>query len=92
MTASYPIGRAVIPEILANAFGSVLKQPVKRMFDEHERQRVLTPAVNRAEERFARDYHNSDAELVSLMCPVLALLTKTCSPCAGYLGRLSRNR
>ena len=65
----------MIAEILANALGgilsevlgTVLKQPVKRIFDEHNMQRSLTAAVKRAEERFARDYHTIDAELTAVL-------------------------
>jgi len=74
-TAIYLEEVAVIEAILANAlggllsemFGSVLKQPMKRMFDEHEMQRALAAAIKRAEERFARDYHNIDAELANVL-------------------------
>lgn len=44
---------------------------MKRVFDEHEMRRVLTAAIKGAEERFARDYHNTDAELTN------ALMTQT---------------
>ena len=65
----------MIEEILANAvggilsevLGTVLKQPVKRVFDEYNMQRALTAAVKRAEERFARDYHNTDSELTAVL-------------------------
>ncbi len=65
----------MIAEILANALGgilsevlgTILKQPVKRMFDEYDLQRSLTAAVKRAEERFARDYHTIDAELTAVL-------------------------
>jgi tetratricopeptide (TPR) repeat protein len=65
----------VIEAILANAlggmlsevFGTVLKQPMKRLLDEQELQRALTAAVKRAEERFARDYHTTDAELTDAL-------------------------
>ena len=65
----------MIEEILANALGgilgevlgTVLKQPMKRIFDEHDLQRSLTAAVTRAEERFARDYHNTDSELTAVL-------------------------
>src|SRR3989440_1999754 len=53
--------------ILGEVLGTVLKQPVKRIFDEHDLQRALTGAVKRAEERFARDYHNIDAELTAVL-------------------------
>src|SRR6266700_29273 len=68
--------RAVmIEEILANALGGILsevlspilKQPMNRMFDEYDMQRALTAAVKRAEERFARDYRNTDAELTDVL-------------------------
>ena len=48
-------------------FGTVLKQPMKRLLDEQELQRALTAAVKRAEERFARDYHTTDAELTDAL-------------------------
>jgi tetratricopeptide (TPR) repeat protein len=53
--------------ILSDVFGTVLKQPVKRMLDEHEMQRSLLDAIKRAEERFARDNHQIDAELTSAL-------------------------
>src|SRR5712691_3079138 len=53
--------------ILSEVLGTVLKQPVKRIFDEHNMQRSLTAAVKRAEERFARDYHTIDAELTAVL-------------------------
>jgi hypothetical protein len=60
----------VIAEILANAvggilsevLGTVLRQPLKRMFDEHDLQRSLTAAVKSAEERFAR-YSGQEVKL-----------------------------
>ena len=65
----------MIAEILANAvggilsevLGTVLKQPVKRVFDEYDLQRDLTAAVKRAEERFSGDYHNIDSELAAVL-------------------------
>ena len=53
--------------ILSEVLGTVLKQPVKRIFDEYDLQRALTAAVKRAEDRFARDYHNVDAELTAVL-------------------------
>jgi hypothetical protein len=53
--------------ILSEVLGNVLKQPMKHLFDEHEMQRALSAAVQRAEERFARDYHNTDAELTDAL-------------------------
>jgi tetratricopeptide (TPR) repeat protein len=53
--------------ILSEVLGAVLKQPMKRVFDEHEMRRALTAAVKRAEERFARDYHDTDAELIDAL-------------------------
>ncbi len=53
--------------ILSEVFGTVLKQPMKRLFDEHEMQRAISAAVRRAEERFARGYHNTDAELTDAL-------------------------
>src|SRR5438309_1100797 len=57
--------------ILSEVFGTALKQPMQRVFNEHAMQRALTAAIKRAEERFARDYHNTDAELTD------ALMTQT---------------
>lgn len=65
----------MIPEVLANAVGAILgdvlgtmlKQPMKRIFDEREMQQALTAAVKRSEERFARDYHATDTELVDAL-------------------------
>jgi tetratricopeptide (TPR) repeat protein len=53
--------------ILSDVFGTVLKQPVKHMLDEHQMQRSLLAAIKRAEERFARDNHQIDAELTSAL-------------------------
>ncbi|SRR6266568_1891945 len=65
----------MIAEILANAlggilsevFGNVLKQPIKRLLDEHSMRGALTVAVKHAEERFAREYRVSDAELTDAL-------------------------
>jgi hypothetical protein len=65
----------VIAEILANAvggilsevLGTVLKQPVRQLLEEHNLQCSLTTAVTRAEERFARDYHSVDSELTAVL-------------------------
>src|SRR2546425_5302010 len=53
--------------ILSEVLGTVLKQPVKRIFDEYNMQRALIAAVKRAEERFARDYHTTDSELTAVL-------------------------
>src|SRR6266704_6303807 len=54
-------------EILSEVFGNVLKQPIKRLLDEHSMRGALTVAVKHAEERFAREYRVSDAELTDAL-------------------------
>lgn len=53
--------------ILSEVFGSTLGRPMKRLFDEREMQQALTAAIKRAEERFSRDYHKTDAELTDAL-------------------------
>jgi tetratricopeptide (TPR) repeat protein len=53
----------VLGGILSEAFGTILKQPLKHVFDEHTMQVALIAAVKRAEERFNHNYQNVDAEL-----------------------------
>jgi tetratricopeptide (TPR) repeat protein len=65
----------MIEEILANTLGGILsevlgarlKQPIKRLFDEHDLQRALATAIKRAEGRFAQHYHATDAELTHVL-------------------------
>lgn len=53
--------------LLSDVFGTVLKQPVKRLLDERDMQRALVAAITRAEERFARENTHIDAELTSAL-------------------------
>jgi len=53
--------------ILSQVFGTLLKQPVDRLIDEYNMQHVLTAAVKRAEDRFARDYSVTNPELVHVL-------------------------
>ena len=53
--------------ILSQVLGTVLKQPMEHMLDEYALHRALTAAVKSAEDRFAREYRLTDAELTDAL-------------------------
>lgn len=65
----------MIAEILSNALGgilgevlgNVLKLPIRQMLDEQKVHSALIAAVQRAEERFIREYRLSDPELTDAL-------------------------